>query len=194
MVRELNPARTGGVGVSGSARSFLSLLFVFVFVVTGCSSVEPTGEYAAEYNELGDLNAQRVDRTERIVACLADAGFPGAEIQEDGSTAIELTDEQVEGYNQAASQCLQEVCPACGEPPSSETLTRLFNLQVEAARCLADEGFESSDAPSLQSYIESAAESRWSPHRDAAQAIASSGRMNEILASCPDPETFMTYW
>lgn len=193
-MRELNRARTGGVGVSGPARSFLSLLFVIVLVLTGCSNGQPAGEYAAEYSALGDLNAQRGERTEQIVTCLTAAGFPGAEIQEDGSTAIELTDEQVEGYNQAASKCLLEVCPACGEPPSPKTLTRLYNLQLEAARCLSDEGYESTIAPSLQSFVESPAESRWSPHRDAAQAIATSGRMNEILEKCPDPETYLTYW
>lgn len=193
-MRKLSHLRSGGAGVSGPARLRLSALFIVVLVLTGCSASEPTSPYTAEYTELGDLNAQRIDRTERIVACLADAGFPGAEIQEDGSTAIELTDEQMEGYNQAASDCLLEACPACGQPPSSETLTRLFHLQVEAARCLTEAGFDTSDAPSLQSYLGSPAESRWSPHRDAAQALASSGRMNEILESCPDPETFVTYW
>ena len=172
-----------------------SLLFVLALVLfAGCASTESSGEYKAEYVALSDLNAERIERIERIVDCLSDQGFPGTEILPDGTTKANLTEEQAEGYDRAARQCLQQECPACGEPPSTETLTKLYYLQIEAAQCLSDKGFETSDAPSLQTFIESPAESRWSPHRDSIRAMARSGEMNEILESCPDPETFTTYW
>ncbi|KAA9104539.1 hypothetical protein [Microbacterium rhizomatis] len=181
--------------MKGGARLVLGVMVFAVLAIAGCSSSPADQqEPSAEYQSLGDFQDQRADRTRQIVACLDEAGFPGAVIQEDGSTSIELTAEQTAGYNQAASQCLLEACPACGEPPSAETLTRLYHLQLEAARCLSEEGFPTSDPPTLQSYLEASAESRWSPHREAAPSLASSGHMNELMEVCPDPETFITYW
>ncbi len=126
--------------------------------------------------------------------CLSREGYPGAEIQPDGTTSIDLADGQFEGYNTAAALCLKEVCDACGQPIDEATLQRLYQLQLDARTCLGDAGIDLPEAPSFQTYRDASADSRWSPFRDALPALMATGQADEIEEECPDPESYVTYW
>jgi hypothetical protein len=170
-------------------------MFCLVMLTTaGCADGGVPSPYLSQYQNLDDLDDLRVERTQKIVACLGEAGYPCSVVHEDGTSEIFVDDSQLEGYNKAASICLKTVCPTCGEELQTSTLTRLYHLQVEAQKCLSSEGFPTSEPPTLQTFLGASAMSRWSPHREAAQAIAASGRIDEMRNVCPDPETYVSYW
>lgn len=163
-----------------------------VLVLTACA---PAGDSQSrlDYQELAqEFPAMRSERLEKIVSCLDRAGFPGVVTLSDGTTQANVPWDQQSAYDQAASTCLLEVCNVCGAPIPIAYWERLYGLEIEAARCLADAGFEVSDPPTLAVYLDTPLESKWSPHRE----IASVGRFvpSDVAVACPDPADFVTYW
>lgn len=195
--RALHPVRDGAPGTV-RPRSVIPVVLiaaVFVgFLLSGCTSPQEPNNMPLAYQDLGDLDALRLDRGEKAAECLADAGYPGSLVQEDGSTEINTTDAQRDGYLEAAAKCMQEVCEKCGSPLSQATLTRVYELLLDTRTCLAREGIDVSEPPTLQVYLDSPELERWSPYREAAITVATSGRSYEISKACPDPESLVTYW
>lgn len=162
--------------------------------MSGCA---PGGDSAAAHADYVEQSAQlpelRQERTNRVIACMADAGFPGLTAGADGTTQASIPQEQADAYDVAAAACYQEVCTACGQPLSRAAWERLYSLQVEAMRCVREQGYEVSDAPSVQTYLGSPEDQRWSPHREIAQQPGA--HLGEpVEKMCPDPENFVSYW
>lgn len=125
---------------------------------------------------------------------MAEHGFPDMRVQEDGTTRTQVGDEQQAAYNDAAGACLKKVCPHCGEKMSAETLSRLYDLEVEAAQCLDEHGVAVSEPPTLQAYLDAADDSRWDPFREAGPVLAQMTDSDTIREGCPDPSSYATYW
>lgn len=141
----------------------------------------------------GQYEGLRRERTEGILQCLSDHGFPGGRINSDGTTTHELTEEQNAQFDEASAICVEEACPHCGQPPSEAVLTRLYHLEVAARTCLLDRGVEIDEPPSLEVYLATPAQMRWSTHMEARTRLVGPGS-EELAAQCPDPGTFITYF
>lgn len=127
------------------------------------------------------------------MACLEEQGFPGATINADLTTSHQLTKEQDAGFEEAMVLCSAQNCPHCGDPPSTEDLTRLYHLEVEARSCLAGHGIEIDEPPTLQTFLAAPPEQRWSAHSEAFRELAGP-EAQHIVQACPDPGTYMSYW
>lgn len=103
-------------------------LAVLLVGATACSpGTDPATESAAvDYAELSqNLEGLRRERVEKALACLEEQGFPGTTINPDLTTSHNLTREQDTRFDEAMMLCSAQSCPHCGEPPSTEDLTRL---------------------------------------------------------------------
>lgn len=158
---------------------------------TACAPGESSAQAAyAEYSS--SIPQLRTERAKAATACMAEQGFPGLEVSADGSVAGEIPTEQSDAYDTASIACYQQVCPTCGEPLDAAAWERLYSLELVAAQCLDDAGLDVPAAPSLQTYLDSPEEERWSPHRLLAQEISLAD--GDLAERCPDPSGFVSYW
>lgn len=171
-----------------------ALLFSLLLAGGGLAACAPGGgEAERQYAEFASSILQlRSDRANAATACLADEGFPGLEIDAGGNTIATIPTDQAEAYDAATQKCFEKVCPTCGQPMDEAAWERLYTLEVEAAKCLQDAGLEVPKAPSLQTYLDSPENERWSPHRILHQEISNSGP--DLADRCPDPAAFVAYW
>lgn len=127
------------------------------------------------------------------MSCLEEQGFPGTTINPDLTTSHRLTKEQDARFDEAMMYCSSQSCPHCGEPPSSEDLTRLYHLEVQARSCLSGHGIEIEEPPTLETFLAAPPDERWSAHGQAFRELAGP-EAQPIVQSCPDPGVYLSYW
>lgn len=172
-----------------------SLTALPLLLVVGCQ-MQPGADLAAatDYREMSaSFDELQRQRLEVLVTCLDEQGFPGTQINRDGTTTHQLTPEQNERFDQAASHCYALSCPTCAEPPTEQDWTRLYALEVAARGCLVDHGLQVDDPPTLEVYLATPSEARWSAYRAARTQLVGPGS-EEIRQACPDPGDFITYF
>jgi hypothetical protein len=174
----------------------LSAIFapiLLVVVSLGGCAVAPTN-YASDYQELGSSVPLASKRAHAVALCLSENGYPDAQVQEDGSLSYDLRKEQSGDYNDALNQCMDAECPECSESPSTEALTKLYRLNVEAKKCLEGEGLTISEPPSEQKFIDDyGTDATWLPWAEVGASLAKSGQLQSMLEKCPDPTNYMTF-
>src|SRR5690606_8174174 len=169
-----------------------ALLLVTVVGCSGSSLDEPATP-SVPYVELPDaMDGLRRDRIQEIMECLEEQGFSGT-ILEDGTTSHEIAAGQEEAFDQASVACRNEVFPDITKTPSEADLTVLYQYQVNTRECLAEFGIAVSEPPTLDVFLASRDEERWSPYREAHRAIAAAGQ-REVEEACPDPQNYLPYW
>lgn len=189
-----------GSGNNGTARvtvrhlGAVAVPILAIAISLGGCSATPPNPYASEYQELGSSVPLALKRANTVALCLADNGYPDAEVQEDGSLQYDLRQEQSEDYNATLNECVDAACPKCSEPPSTQAITELYGLDLEAKKCLEAEGLTISEPPTEQKFIDDyGTEATWSPWAEVGASLAKSGRLQTMLEKCPDPTNFMTF-
>lgn len=89
--------------------------------------------------------------------CLQDRGWVDAAYDDTSSLTVSVPAGQEEQYSKDSSDCKQEIGFKQVESSvglSTKSLTRLYELEVETARCLSDLGYETDQPPSRQSFID----------------------------------------
>lgn len=123
-----------------------------VFVV-GCSAspeVTPDPGPTSSAARAADLEREYL---QRLGECLTEAGFP-ATMQDDGGLLVDDgPGDQQASFDAAAESCREQV----GEPEVVELdeaeLGTLYDLQVEAGRCLEEAGFPAEEMPSRETWV-----------------------------------------
>lgn len=171
-----------------------ALLLSLALASAGLAACAPAASEAErQYAEFASSVPQlRADRANAATACLAEEGFPGLEVDAGGNTTGTIPTDQSDAYDAATQKCFEEVCPTCGEPLDEAKWEQLYALEVETAKCLEDAGLDVPKAPSLQTYLDSPEDERWSPHRILNQEISLADP--DLSERCPDPAAFVAYW
>lgn len=169
---------------------------LLLVAVAGCSGSQSNGQgapSAVPYVEMPEaMDGLRRERIQGVMECMEEQGFSGA-ILEDGTTSHEVAPGQEDAFDRASVACRKEVFPDITKPPTEDALIVLFRYQVETRKCLAELGIAVSDPPTLEVFLASRDEERWSPYREAHRAIAAEGQ-REVEEACPDPQNYLAYW
>ncbi|MCI9889440.1 hypothetical protein JT358_13370 [Micrococcales bacterium 31B] len=159
------------------------LATVVLAALSGCSG---SSEYAAQYKALSPTYTQ--DRAQAIVRCVAEAGFT-VHTNEGGGVGYssnEVPDAQADLADQAIKTCYTSLQGA--EAPLTTTQwTTIYHLQVEARGCLASQGYDTSEPPTLQTFLGSTQGSPWSPWSEMNRYRLPQAKVAELTVKCPDP-------
>ncbi|XBH22978.1 hypothetical protein V5R04_07140 [Jonesiaceae bacterium BS-20] len=110
-------------------------------------------------------------------------------------TSKEVPDAQWDIVGEAAFECDRELVPQAPKNPSEESLKTLYSLEVDAYRCLTNEGYSVSAPVSEATFIESvrSAGPIWSPLFEAmTEPPIGEEEFLDLLEKCPDPTNY--YW
>lgn len=128
-------------------------------------------------------------------ACLGEEGFPQVSVRPDG--ALEsgpMPKEQQEPYAVSTWKCMAQYPfePRFNQELSEEQITEIYEYYAgPLTACLQDAGYEISEAPSKNTFVEGyyTAPDLWNPFAD---VVASAEKSNELHRTCPayPPELF----
>lgn len=173
------------------------ILIGFLVLATACSE-DTEGAYDSNVPvaspEHGEYLATALNElTQAIVSCLADHGI-AATATEDGGVEVDTAPgEDPTPIFELQQECERDLVAAGRIPPPSQPTREYFegayayNLTLKG--CLEAEGFEISDPPSLETYIDSymnpASEGAWAPYNDISLSGVGSARWEELNRICP---------
>lgn len=157
-------------------------LLVMAGVLAGCSSAEKPPESTAT-----SIQAW----TERVASCLVDKGWTDVVVGADGQSiqSDSLRASQREAFTRDRVACEDAAGFQPGsEAPTDDDLRAQYAALVDSAACLRDLGYETSDPPSVQVWVDSyrAGEAPWSPFTDIVPNV-SPEEWDRIQRACPQP-------
>ncbi|WP_130485422.1 hypothetical protein [Microcella putealis] len=144
--------------------------------VTGCSASDDTvpAPVATSERHAAELRA----------ACLTERGWDVV-VAPDNAVAAEIPADQMDVYVRDSEECGEGLAPD-RQSFTTEQWGEWYALAIEAADCLADEGFAVDDRPSLQAFTD--ANGDWSPHIALFEAgLISSSQIENLRETCPQP-------
>jgi hypothetical protein len=148
-------------------------LIIAATLTPGCSaeeSPEPTS-HATSAQEAAD----------RQSACLRDRGW-AVTITADGGISSSVSEEQMDVYRQDIEECGKGLLPDRAKF-TDEQWSEMYAAVIESADCLAEQGYEAPETPSLQAFIDLNGD--WSPH-----STIDTYEFERLEALCPQAE----YW
>jgi hypothetical protein len=178
--------------VPQQSRTFRYAVFaVGLLVLSGCASSEESAiaqEYASIEFSLLEDNANKV------VECVHERTGFTVTADRDGSVGYTSQDVPASQYS-----VVDAAIPACfedlgfiddGELSASQK-QHLYELQKEALACLAREGYDLPEPPSLAVYVETyGTADHWAPWAGMGQYQLASEKMIALQEKCPDPGAF----
>ncbi len=139
-------------------------------LLTGCSAMErrePTSHpiSAEKLPEPTSHATSAEDATNRQSACLRDRGW-AVSITDDGAISVSsssVSEEQLDLYRKDAEQCGEGLLP---DPATFDDnqWSEMYTAVMDSADCLAKQGYEAPNRPSLQAFIDVAGD--WSPYSE----------------------------
>jgi hypothetical protein len=126
-----------------------------------------------------------------FLACVEAHGFT-AELQPDGSVLVQSAPEQFEVFRQVMDECRRESLGLTGTvpPPTAEQVEQFYEDLIELSVCLEGQGYDISEPPSLDAFIEGGVGS-WDPIGEVlAIHDLSPSRLNQLNAVCPQPQLY----
>ena len=126
-------------------------------LLTGCAGEEP--------REPTSHATSAEDATNRQSACLRDRGWE-VSITDDGAISISsssVSEEQLDLYRKDAEECGEGLLP---DPAAftDEQWSEMYTAVTNSADCLAKQGYEAPDRPTLQAFIDM--DGGWSPYSE----------------------------
>jgi hypothetical protein len=159
--------------------------------ISGCtrSPSEAEQEYAAlDQSALADNAAQVVGCVEAKTGFVVHAGADGSI----SYTGDDVPDAQSPLVDQAIPECFQELGYVSGGELSEAQIEKLYDLELEAGKCLASNGYRIPDAPSKQTFVDNwGTPSLWAPWGEMGQYQLNEKQMQALQAKCPDPASFV---
>ncbi|QAY71407.1 hypothetical protein [Xylanimonas protaetiae] len=175
-----------------SARRFMSVLVATAAMcgVAACSGGAAPETADVAWTEPGWMAEKRQSEevyAEAMSSCLKDAGWD-VEASADGTYRF---DDQSE----AAARAFSEVMTACGDKhgergiPSREDAVVWYSHALDTAACLEDAGYEVTDPPSEETYVEDVLErspDTWVPFQDVIDSadFANDAEYQALYARC----------
>lgn len=128
-----------------------------------------------------------MDFAEAMQECMHSHGF-AVEIMPDGGIAGAIPEGQDQAYRDAHAQCLEQTGYAT--PPvlfSPDEIGELYAGYVDGAACLRGLGYQVSDDPGRQHFIDTFySATGWDPWGEVAHTITQS-EYYDVLDECPTP-------
>jgi|GEM_PF-3562392 len=126
-----------------------------------------------------------------FLACVEAHGFT-AEMQPDGSVLVQSAPEQLEVFREVMDDCRRESLGLTGTvpPPTAEQVEQFYEGLIQLSVCLESQGYDISEPPSLDAFIEGGVGS-WDPIGEVlAVHDLSPSRLNQLNAVCPQPQLY----
>ncbi|MFQ5523650.1 MAG: hypothetical protein ACE5F5_08735 [Acidimicrobiia bacterium] len=132
----------------------------------------------------GAVKASAVERQEFKAGCLREAGFAAVLRPEDNSVVVDVSEDQREAYSEASTRCRELEFARFGIDADPD-LTKTFRALLYVRQCMIENGYEVTQPPSLETFIESHG-SAWHPY-DGVMADPSFTReeFQELEQLCP---------
>ena len=160
-------------------RTRISLAAVAISLLAGCSS----NDEAASVPQATSAE----DAAERRIACLQDRGWD-VTITDDNAIAASVPSDQLTVYQRDLDECAEGLLPDKAAF-TQQQWSEAYAAANETADCLAEQGYEIAERPSLQTFIENNGD--WSVYADLLdQGIIMNSDVSTLEASCPQAE----YW
>jgi len=156
----VTPSRSGRRDSLSAVRGFLPAL-VGLAVLAACGPGGGDGETPYDLERL--YYEAAIDRTAFVAECLTERGF-SVSVYGGMSLQYNVPAEQLEVMAPVEDDCWQEAearYPYAPPPTEDE----LYDLYLEAARCLEEEGFPIPSPPTRESWTDAYPEENvWAPH------------------------------
>lgn len=122
-----------------------------------------------------------------FAACLERAGFSAEVDPSEPSLEVGyVAEDQVEAYKAADEACLREIGePQPPDPPSEAEIRAFYDELLETKGCLEDLGYEISEPPSEDAFVESYLTGPWHPYSDVGDV--SEAEWERLNRECPQP-------
>ncbi len=167
----------------------IALTLITVVGLSGCGSPPNANDSEPNPRSWESMMSALVD-------CLQSDGWVDATYNESTGITVSVPPDQADQYSQDDKACKAKIgfqqVPS-STALSSESLSRLYDKEMETARCLADHGYEPSQAPSRQVFIEQyqarTAEAPWSAY--SALPELTQEEFLSISRECPQASTVL---
>lgn len=132
-------------------RALAAIAAAIAVAIAGCTSTP--GEPSADGSP-SPSKPQAEDWQAGMVQCLTDKGWDVTS-RDDGGFGYELSEEQLDPFDQAREECHLSLGYDF-EPPeySQDEAAEIYDAFVTAAECVRDLGYEVPDPPSKQAFVE----------------------------------------
>lgn len=171
-------------------------------VLTACAGTDGTTERdgASHGDEAARSGVDRQAEYEQVLAaqdqrhtCMAELGYTLTE--EDGETGIAPMpgDEGDQRFFADLEACQEQHPLPPIAPRTRDELVRLYEAQLEQARCIEDQGYETVPPPSLETYLaemQRPPESVGTPPWDPLSQPLVGGAIIELQELCPRPSIY----
>jgi len=110
------------------------------------------------------------DYARRMVTCMQDRGWAARVVgppEEEWQVEYDISPSQDQEWRTAVNDCTDAIGYAGPIEYTDDQLEVLYKFALQVQECLRREGYETSDPPSLSSYVESRGTS-WNPYSDLA--------------------------
>jgi hypothetical protein len=129
---------------------------------------------------------------EMIFACMQEAGWSNLILDADGSISGHVPVEQSAKYDADQAACQAKAAKAYPPAPMSERAIReRYALEVQTRECLIGQGYDISEPPSEQTWVEQFSNSSkglWLPYWEIfIQSKLNAGAVAALKVKCPDP-------
>ena len=183
--------RVIGLPDSGRAGGLvrLALALTLVMALTACSPAQDEGTatiaatpYVAPDREQAELV---------FIACVEAKGFTAVRLP-DGGVQVQSTPEQVDVFRAAMDKCRLVSMGLSGRAPdpTAEQVEMFYAGLIALSVCLEDQGYDISDPPSLEAFVEGGLGS-WDPLGEVlAIHDLSPSRLDTLNDACPQPELY----
>jgi hypothetical protein len=129
---------------------------------------------------------------EMIFACMQEAGWSNLVLDADGSISGHVPVEQSAKYDADQAACQAKAAKAYPPAPMSDRAIReRYALEVQTRECLIGQGYDISEPPSEQTWVEQFSNSSkglWLPYWEIfTQSKLNAGAVAALKVKCPDP-------
>lgn len=155
------------------------LLTILGVILAGCTADRPPPPAPHATSSL--------DASQRRLACLQERGWD-VQLGADDSVQGTIPAQQMDAFQRDNEECGRGLIPD-KSTFTPEQWSASYAIAIEAADCLESQGYDISDRPTLQRYIDIQGE--WNPYIDLLNAgTIAPAQMPSLENSCPQPE----YW
>lgn len=152
----------------------------------GDEEVFSSADLAAAEKSLAEQDARMEDWIAGVVRCAHEKGWEGVEAMTGGFSFDSVPRDQQLALKEDLGVCEKAAGPAPNdEPPSRAEVAVVYHRWIDAKSCLEGLGYEISDPPSLNVYIEDYLHSEngpWSPFVD----LPRSADLSQVKQTCPE--------
>lgn len=170
---------------------FVVLAAVLAAVSTACSANAPRSPGAAPTNGAAlsqppSMHAPADELARKMVQCMGDKGWD-VKVHPDGGLEANYPNDQAERYIGDNEQCREETGFGRSSPVTAEQAAKIYDELLRVADCVRALGYDVSEPPSKQAYVEGLMNGRlpWHPYSNVFEDGPNEAARRQLNDKCP---------